>query len=162
MRLRETTVGNPIRGPRTTRATGCGNCPLYHILRLFGVSPEKAREWTFAGQEAAMLAGSMGFTVRAAGGVLAARAVAGQNPLAGTRYTQKVQAQMRQGDYHGFPREVDNFAGQGRVSTVQGGDGVTRTKVELEGSWRGREGRFVWLIEPDNSVNHRIFIPKKR
>jgi len=133
---------------------------MYYILRFFGVSQGKAREWTAAGQEAAMFAGSMGPLVRGAGRALAARAAAAaENPLAATRYTQKVEAQMSQGDYHGFPREVDNFAGQSKVSTIEGADGVTRTRVELQGSYQGNDGRFVWIIEPDNSVNHRIFVP---
>jgi RHS repeat-associated protein len=79
------------------------------------------------------------------------------NPLSSTRYTGKVRQQIRTGDIHGFPLEVDNYAGFGTTSSVRGGDGIVRTKVELRGSWRGKDGTFEWLIEPDKTVNHRIF-----
>lgn len=104
------------------------------------------------------------FAVRApvgapAEGTAAASAAADANPLSGTTYTGKVRQQLRQGDLHSFPLEVDNFAGNGKSSTIVGGDGVTRTKVELPGGYRGRTGHFEWIIEPDKRVNHRIFVP---
>ncbi|MCG8422128.1 MAG: hypothetical protein MJE77_29750, partial [Proteobacteria bacterium] len=95
--------------------------------------------------------------------VCAARGAA--NPLKGTTYTGKVRQQMRPGlktgrpDNHGFPLEVDNFAGQGTRTTIKGGDGVVRTKVELRGGYKGKEGIFEWIIEPDKTVNHRLFVP---
>lgn len=85
------------------------------------------------------------------------------NPLDGTTYTAKVQGQMRPNlrtgipENHGFPRIVDNYAGQGKQSVFQGGDGVWRTKVELPGSYRGKNGVFEGIIEPDGFVNHRFF-----
>jgi hypothetical protein len=87
------------------------------------------------------------------------------NPLAGTTYTGKVKAQMRPNvktgrpDNHGFPLEVDNSAGLGRQTTIKGGDGVSRTKVELDGSYNGQQGRFEWIVEPNGTVNHRLFVP---
>jgi len=59
-------------------------------------------------------------------------------------------------DNHGFPLEVDNFAGQGTTRQITGRDGVVRTKVELPGGYRGQEGTFEWIIEPDGTVNHRL------
>jgi len=90
---------------------------------------------------------------------------AAANPLEGARYTGKVRQQMRphnrtaKPDNHGFPLEVDNLAGQGIKRQITGGDGVVRTKVELRGNYRDREGTFEWIIEPDSSVNHRLFVP---
>ncbi len=87
-------------------------------------------------------------------------------PLQGTRYTGKVRQQMRinmkdgQADFHGFPLEVDNFAGLGKTRTIRGGDGVARTRVQLQGSYKGRNGSFEWIIEPDGTVNHRLFVPR--
>ncbi|HEX2211279.1 MAG TPA: pre-toxin TG domain-containing protein [Longimicrobium sp.] len=81
------------------------------------------------------------------------------SPLADTRYSPKVRAQMKQGDYHAFPLEVDNFAGDGVKTVIRGGDGVARTKIELRGSYRGKDGVFEWIVEPDKSVNHRLFRP---
>jgi len=88
------------------------------------------------------------------------------NPLQDTRYTGKVRQQMRPHqrtgvpDNHGFPLEVDNFAGQGTTRQITGRDGVVRTKVELPGSYRGKEGTFEWIVEPDGTVNHRLFVPE--
>lgn len=36
------------------------------------------------------------------------------NPLDNTHYTNKVNNQMKSGDYHSFPKEVDSFAGSGQ------------------------------------------------
>jgi RHS repeat-associated protein len=87
-----------------------------------------------------------------------------RNPLAGARYTGKVRQQMRPGlktgrpDNHGFPLEVDNFAQHGKVSPLTGGDGIVRTKVELPGSYNGKDGHFEWIIENDGTINHRLFV----
>ena len=81
------------------------------------------------------------------------------NPLTGTRYTGKVRQQMRSGDNHAFPLEVDNFAADGTQSTITGGDRIVRTKIELRGAYRGKDGTFEWIIEPDKTINHRIFKP---
>lgn len=88
------------------------------------------------------------------------------NPLAGTRYTGKVRQQMRpqlktgRSDDHGFPLEVDNLADHGRSTPLVGGDGVKRTLVEVDGSYRGKDRHFEWIVEPDQSVNHRLFKAK--
>lgn len=67
---------------------------------------------------------------------------------------------MEQGDYHSFPREVESFGDMGRISTISGGDGQTRTLVEIEGSYMGKDGVFQFIIEPDGiTCNHRLFVP---
>jgi hypothetical protein len=38
-------------------------------------------------------------------------------------------------DYHPFPKEVDNWAGVGKKTTINGGDGIKRTKVVLLGEF---------------------------
>jgi len=96
----------------------------------------------------------------------AGRPAAKVNPLEGTTYTGKVRAQMRPNpktgrpDNHGFPLEVDNSAGLGRQTTIKGSDGLSRTKIELDGSFNGQQGTFEWIIEPNGTVNHRLFVPK--
>ncbi|WP_075006671.1 RHS repeat-associated core domain-containing protein [Stigmatella aurantiaca] len=90
------------------------------------------------------------------------------NPLAGVTYTGKVRSQIRPNlktgrpDDHGFPLEVDNFAGSGRQTTITGGDGVNRMKIELDGSYNGKHGKFEWIVEPNGTVNHRLFVPTSR
>ena len=62
-------------------------------------------------------------------------------------------------DFHGFPRIVDNYAKLGRKELIQGGDEITRIKINLEGGYKGIDGYFEWIIEADGLINHRIFIP---
>jgi len=58
---------------------------------------------------------------------------------------------------HNFPSLIDEQADAANISTITGGDGIDRTKVELPGSINGKEGNFSWIIEPDNKINHRQF-----
>lgn len=127
------------------------------------------------GAYAVLGTGAGGAVMRSAGGAIAARAIAKQeatqaasteaaaatpSPLAGTTYTPKVQAQMGQDKYHGFPATVDQFAADGTAMKLTGGDGVVRTRVELPGAVNGRDGNYTWIVEPDQTVNHRQFEPK--
>lgn len=61
--------------------------------------------------------------------------------------------------FHGFPKIVDNYASFGQRRLITGRDGLTRTKITLDGGYKGRDGHFEWIIETDSSVNHRLFIP---
>ena len=87
------------------------------------------------------------------------------NPLKEAKYTKKVLRQMENNlktgtpDFHGFPRIVDNYAGLGKTELIKGKDGITRVKISLKGGYKGQEGCFEWILEPDKSVNHRIFSP---
>jgi hypothetical protein len=83
------------------------------------------------------------------------------NPLSQSQYTEKVLGQMKSDIYHGFSPYVDNFAGLGKRAEIVGGDGIKRLKVELPGGWAGKDGHFEWIIEPNQVINHRIFIPRK-
>jgi hypothetical protein len=77
----------------------------------------------------------------------------------GTKYTDKVKMQMKQGDFHSFPESVRGFQDAGRISKIKGGDGVVRHKLDIPGGYRGREGRFEFIKEPDGKINHRLFQP---
>ncbi|MET3559276.1 hypothetical protein ABID29_002426 [Streptococcus rupicaprae] len=79
------------------------------------------------------------------------------NPLENIKYTDKVKRQMKQGDFHSFPETVDSFGADGKVTKILGGDGIARIKVEIPGSYKGRNGVFEYIIEPNNTVNHRFF-----
>ena len=90
------------------------------------------------------------------------------NPLNGTKYTSKVTRQMEpsqrsgQLDFHGFPKLVDNSAHLGKKELITGRDGISRVKITLDGSYRGCEGHFEWIVENNNSINHRIFTPSAK
>ena len=48
----------------------------------------------------------------------------------------------------------------GKTRTITGGDGINRTLVEIEGSYKGVDGVFQFIIEPDGiTCNHRLFVP---
>ncbi|WP_404654353.1 VENN motif pre-toxin domain-containing protein, partial [Raoultella terrigena] len=79
----------------------------------------------------------------------------------GTTYTDKVKQQASSGDFHSFPESVDGHAHQGTISIITGGDGVERLKLEISGSYRGREGIFEYIRESNGTINHRLFVPKK-
>ena len=80
------------------------------------------------------------------------------NPLQGATYTDKVKRQMNGKDLdHNFPSLIDQKADAGNVKKIIGGDGIERTKVELPGNINGKDGNFSWIIEPDNTINHRQF-----
>ena len=82
------------------------------------------------------------------------------NPLENIEYTEKVSEQMKQNDYHSFPESVDAFGADGKATQIVGGDGITRTKIEISGSYKGKDGTFEYIIEPDGkTVNHRLFVP---
>ncbi len=84
------------------------------------------------------------------------------NPLEKIKYTDKVKTQMKQGDYHSFPESVDGFGTNGKVTQITGGDKIVRTKVEIPGTYKGKEGIFEYILEPDGvTCNHRLFKPSK-
>lgn len=81
------------------------------------------------------------------------------NPLQNTTYTPKVMKQMSKSNerYHAFSKEADLFAKYGKNEEKVGNDGIKRTWIELEGSYKGQKGIFEYIIETDNTINHRFF-----
>ena len=65
------------------------------------------------------------------------------------------------GDFHSFPESADGYAEQGKISVIKGGDGVESLRLEITGSYRGKEGVFEYIREPNGAINHRLFVPKK-
>ena len=82
-----------------------------------------------------------------------------KNPLENTKYTKKVLIQKsNKNDYfHSFPDSVDAFAKYGKKTKIIGKDGVKRTKIEISGNYKNQDGVFEYIIEPDNTINHRFF-----
>ncbi|WP_338852129.1 two-partner secretion system putative hemagglutinin TpsA2 [Pseudomonas aeruginosa] len=79
--------------------------------------------------------------------------------FAGTKYTDKVLGQIKTGDLHAFPESVKAFQGAGQVTKITGGDGVVRDMLKIPGEYRGKQGVFEFIKEPDGSINHRLFRP---
>lgn len=72
-------------------------------------------------------------------------------------HTNKVLGQIKRGDYHAFPESVKAFESSGIVSTITGGDGVTRQILKIPGEYGGKKGVFEFIKEANGSINHRLF-----
>ena len=107
-------------------------------------------------------AGAAGVTGTAGVAGLAGReAGAARDFFSGTKYTDKVLGQMKQGDYHAFPECVKALQGACQVTCLKGGDGVAREMLSIPGSYKGRQGSFEFIKEPNGAINHRLFKPEK-
>jgi len=107
-------------------------------------------------------AGAAGVTGTAGVAGLAGReAGAARDFFSGTKYTDKVLGQMKQGDYHAFPESVKAFQGAGQVTGLKGGDGVAREMLSIPGGYKGRQGSFEFIKEANGAINHRLFKPEK-
>ncbi|NBB12037.1 filamentous hemagglutinin N-terminal domain-containing protein [Pseudomonas sp. SLFW] len=81
--------------------------------------------------------------------------------FAGTKYTNKVLAQIKTGDLHAFPESVKTFQTAGQITKITGGDGVVRDRLQIPGEYRGKQGVFEFIKEPDGAINHRLFKPNR-
>lgn len=63
--------------------------------------------------------------------------------------------------YHGFPSLVDTLGGAGSLRSLRGGDGLVREVLEIPGSVNGVKGVFQYFKNPDGTINHRLFVPRK-
>jgi len=106
-----------------------------------------------------LLATGIGGVIRSAAvdGVVGAEVGAEADFFAGTRYTDKVIGQMKQGDFHAFPESVTAFQDAGALSKLTGRDGLVRDMLKIPGEYRGKEGNFEFIKEADGSINHRLF-----
>ena len=105
---------------------------------------------------------ALGYDVASDDAVAARAGVAAENGFfQGSRYTQKVLEQMKNGadKFHSFPESVGAFERAGTVRTITGGDGVVRQMLEIPGSYGGRNGVFQFIKEADGTINHRLFVP---
>jgi hypothetical protein len=50
----------------------------------------------------------------------------------GTKYTDKVLAQMKKGDHHSFPESVKAFQDSGKIVNVTGKDGIVRETLKIQ------------------------------
>lgn len=66
---------------------------------------------------------------------------------------------MQEDSFHGFPKSVEAFQQDGYTTIVTGGDKINRTLLHIPGSYKGYDGEFLFLKEPNNIINHRIFKP---
>lgn len=68
---------------------------------------------------------------------------------------------MLNNDYHSFPEPVTAFEKDGKVIKIIGGDGIKRSKLTIPGWYRGKNGIFEFIKEPNGNINHRLFSPFK-
>ncbi len=59
---------------------------------------------------------------------------------------------------HSFPESVDGFANEfGRKGIAKGRDGKKYKKLELEGNYNKRDGKFEYIKDNNGNINHRYF-----
>jgi uncharacterized protein RhaS with RHS repeats len=122
--------------------------------------------WYTAGQVAGTVLQAALMDGMGAGGAAASEevAVAKESFFEGAHYSPKVQWQMEQGvgEFHSFPESVTTFEDAGNVSDIVGRDGISRSMLEIPGSYNGREGVFQFIKEAWGEINHRLLVPNGR
>ena len=85
--------------------------------------------------------------------------ITAENFFEGAYWSPKVRRQLGlpKGDYHTFPSAVEGFAGEGRLTTTMGGDGKIYWKLEIPGSYGGKDGMFEFIRDSTGKINHRFF-----
>ena len=64
---------------------------------------------------------------------------------------------MNRNDLHSFSDLVTNYAELGKVTSIRGGDGIVRQRLEIPGGYKGQEGAFQFIKEADGLITHRFF-----
>jgi hypothetical protein len=111
--------------------------------------------------------GARGMAIDAAGAIVIGAAGKGISKIVrkdffkGARYSSKVIHQMKQGDMHSFPESVKAFQHEGKVTKIIGNDGIVRKKLSIQGGYKGHDGNFEFIKEPNGKINHRFFRKKK-
>ena len=78
------------------------------------------------------------------------------------------EASRGAGDFHSFPESIAAFDSAGTVRTLTGvekevqvleisGSYLTPSAPGYPGKWY--DGVFQWMKDPDNTINHRLFVP---
>jgi len=79
----------------------------------------------------------------------------------GTRYSDSVIMKMSRDKMHNFPHEVEAFESMGTKTLTKGGDGRMYERLEIRGSYQGRDGVFEFIKNNDNIITHRFFNPRR-
>ena len=79
------------------------------------------------------------------------------------KIASNVERKIAQGDLHSFPTSVDGYATKfGKFSYIKGGDRQTYFQLIMKGSYRGKNGKFEYIKDKNNYINHRFFNPKTK
>lgn len=66
---------------------------------------------------------------------------------------------MQEDNFHSFPESVKAFQKDRYVTTIKRGDGIIRTQFNIPGSYKGYNGEFQFMQEPNSLINDRFFQP---
>ncbi|MBN2433832.1 MAG: hypothetical protein JXK07_01045 [Spirochaetes bacterium] len=77
------------------------------------------------------------------------------------KYSNKVKKQMNKNDFHSFSEQVKAYEKYGKVINLKRGDGIKRKMLKIPGTYKGRNGYFEFMNEPDGLINHRFYNPQK-
>lgn len=58
-----------------------------------------------------------------------------------------------------FLSQLQHLKKNGHVIQIIGGDGIKRSKLTIPGWYRGKNGVFEFIKEPNGDINHRLFSP---
>lgn len=61
---------------------------------------------------------------------------------------------------HAFPRGVDALEKAGNRFFQRGKDGAMYEHLQINGSYKGREGTFEYIKDPNGYIKHRFFRQK--
>ena len=132
-----------------------------------GMNPAYAR---LVGYGSALLSGMLVYTgVNRIDQKLNISGLYPKNPLERLIYTEKVKTQMNRTDSNGapldnhcFPREVDNYGVYGEKTYIIGNDGNRYVRLRISGNYKGNDGYFEYIYNPnDYTCNHRFFVISK-
>lgn len=76
-----------------------------------------------------------------------------------TQYSDKVQLDIKKGDYHSFPESVTAFEMDGVTFNKIGGDGNLYKHLHIPGWYKGKYGNFEFIKDRNGVIWHRFFNP---
>ena len=78
-----------------------------------------------------------------------------------TSISRHVRQNAGKQDFHDFPKQVQNYAGDGKVFLQKGADGRMYEHLRISGGLRHRDGTFEFIKNPDGELTHQLFRPAK-
>jgi RHS repeat-associated protein len=74
---------------------------------------------------------------------------------------ERIGSGLKVDPFHSAPTwaEPGDIAANGQEFSIAGADGVSRTLVQSAATVNDIPGRFEWIINPDGTVSHQLFVP---
>jgi predicted lipoprotein with Yx(FWY)xxD motif len=97
----------------------------------------------------------------ASGDLFAADTAVSDGSLNAIANGDRIGSGLKADPFHSAPTwaEPGDIAANGQQFSITGADGVSRTLVQSPASVNGISGRFEWIINPDGTISHQLFVP---